>query len=294
MITSTFEYANTVCSRKITATYRRFVMWAIILSVVLVYTASATKKGESVADRLLANGINVNELSTVREAAVSESRHIRILCIQYLASLDEDVSHHLIDDELRVRVEVAKLLVGKPARDAGLTTMTKDYERLISNGMASDRQTFLNLRSQISEDRSLINALEVGKVLAMYGDNRAVKLAQFAVEHAPLEAQRYRAIWILETVLRSEATLAKMGLPTTSNMKSSIKATLTQCAENERDEFVVKQLIASMGRVGGREALDILSSIEHAANQSPSIQKRVRAAAHKIKEAEKTPDSPKK
>ena len=294
MITSTFECANTVCSRKIAATCHRFVMWAIILSVVLVYTANATKKGESVADRLLANGINVNELSTVREAAVSESRHVRILCIQYLASLGEDVSHHLIDDELRVRVEVAKLLVGTPARDAGLTTMKKDYERLISNGMASDRQTFLNLRSQISEDRSLINALEVGKVLAMYGDNRAVKLAQFAVEHAPLEAQRYRAIWILETVLRSEATLAKMGLPTTSNMKSSIKATLTQCAENERDEFVVKQLIASMGRVGGREALDILSSIEHAANQSPSIQKRVRAAARKIKEAEKTPDSPEK
>lgn len=232
----------------------KFMIISLLVMFMLVFTQALPLYGgkieEPIADQLAVRGIDVKQLEQVKKAAESEAQHIRILCIRYLASIKEEIASYLKDPNLPVKIKVAGLLADD-GRDDGLSVMIEDYNALIYNGMDKDQETFLKMRDLITADRSLILALDVGRVLAKLGDFRCLKLAALAITNASLEAQRYRAVWVLESVM-------------TSARSTKEKATnaLIDSAEKEGSSLVLKQIIGSMVRLGGEDALEVLSAIE--------------------------------
>lgn len=233
----------------------KFTFIYILLMFMLVVTHAlplyGNKREEPVADQLAARGIDVKQLEQVKSAAESDTQHIRILCIRYLASIKEEIAFYLKDPNLPVRIKVAELLADD-GRDDGLSVMIEDYKALVQNGMDKDQKTFLGLRSTITADRSLVHALDVGRVLAKLGDFRCLKLAELALVNASLEAQRYRAVWVLESIMRTSAGAAK----------EKAKTALIDSIEKEESTLVLQQIIGSMARLRGVDALEVLSSIE--------------------------------
>lgn len=245
---------NAVLIYVTTITMAKFVIISLLVMFMLVFTQALPLYGdkieEPIADQLAVRGIDVKQLEQVKKAAESEAQHIRILCIRYLASIKEEIASYLKDPNLPVRIKVAGLLADD-GRDDGLSVMIKDYNELVYNGMDKDQETFLKLRDLITADRSLVHALEVGRVLAKLGDFRCLKLAELAITNASLEAQRYRAVWVLESFM----TTARAA-------KEKAINSLIDSVEKEESSLVLKQIIGSMVRLGGVDALEVLSAIE--------------------------------
>ena len=230
---------------------KNYLLLIFILSLYFTSTVYASKQGWLFSERLDAYGININQLDDIKmEAEANSSYNARILCVQYLASIGHEITPYLKDRNMKVRVAVADLLADI-GRDEGLPIMIEDYNDLTSNHMDKDKETFLSLAKSIATDGSLIKALEVAKVLAKLGDLRCLKLAELSLKYAPSEAQRYRAIFVFEAI---------MDFLKDTNKK--VKSALFANAREEKSLIVLQLLAGSMGRVGGNEALEVLSVIE--------------------------------
>ena len=231
--------------------FKIYLLLIFILSLYFTSTVYASKQDLPFSVKLNAYGIDINQLDDIKiEAEANSSYNARIICVQYLASIGHEITPYLKDRNMKVRVAVADLLADI-GRDEGLPIMIEDYNDLTSNHMDKDKETFLNLAKSITSDGSLTKALKVAKVLAKLGDLRCLELAELSLKYAPLAAQRYRAIWVLAAIMDF--------LKDTNN---KLKSVLFANAREEKRLIVLQLMISSMGRVGGNDAIEILSVIE--------------------------------
>lgn len=214
-------------------------------------TVLATKIVEESLDTQLRNqGVDPTDMALVKSTAKSnESFYLRELAIRYLASQNADIGDYLSDTNVEVRITVAELLFDAGSED-GMAVMVKDFKQLTRSGIALDREHFLRLRDDATRDSSLIRALEVAKVLAKGGDMRGLKLAALAAVDAPLEAQRYRAVWVLEESLRQ-----------TRKAHDEAMSAFSKAASTEPDHIVINMIVAAMLRLQGEDARTIIVQI---------------------------------
>ncbi|MCL2639612.1 MAG: hypothetical protein FWD53_02085 [Phycisphaerales bacterium] len=213
-------------------------------------TALAEKAIEPLDAQLRNQGVDPADMAVVKSTAKSnESFYLRELAIRYLASQNVDIGDYLSDKNVEVRITVAELLFDAGSED-GMAVMVKDFKQLTRSGIALDRERFLKLRDDATRDSSLIRALEVAKVLAKGGDMRGLKLATLAAVDAPLEAQRYRAVWVLEESLRQ-----------TRKAHDEAMSAFSKAASTEPDHIVINMIVAAMLRLQGEDARTIIVQI---------------------------------
>lgn len=231
-----------------TSTVRRIVI--CLLMVQLGGTAAlADIREDPLPVQLQRKGVDTTNATAVANAAKTGDPVLRILAIRYQASENVDIVPYLTDPDFDVRVRVADLLASTGKKN-GLQVMAEDFDFFTKNGMARDAQTFLALRNKVTGDRTLVQALDAATVLAKMGDFRGQTLAEMTLANAPLEAQRYRAVEVMENIISVSRTA-----------KDRAVKSLEDAARKDESSIVVQMIIAAMLRDGGTEAAQILTKV---------------------------------
>ncbi|MEE9296704.1 MAG: HEAT repeat domain-containing protein [Phycisphaerae bacterium] len=210
------------------------------------------------------------------ETALGASDHtVRKLAVLLLAERYGErsvprIKQMLGDEHLQVRIATAREL-RKLGDEGGLDQMRVDWQSLLRPGGQEPHDALF----QEANAAPLADLMDISLVLAESGDNRGYRLAELTALNGALEAQRYRAIWVLTEIARtSRERLAQHGL--------NPGAVLEKVAGSERSDLVQKQLLGAMSRFSKELDPALLARVIRALASSPHASEELRNRAREL------------
>lgn len=268
----------TVYDRRLLSRYH--VGWIVALLLLfgiarVVPTAYADIRVPPLNERLQSLGYPCDTLGQIETALGATDHTVRRLAVLLLAERYAErsvprIAESLRDEHLQVRIAAARAL-RKHGDKSGLQPMRVAWERLSSPPVGKGEDALF----QEANAAQLADVMDVALALAEFGDNRGYRLAELTALKGPLEAQRYRAIWVLTEIARtSRGKVGQDGL--------NPGVVLQKMAGSEKSELVQKQLLAAMSRF--RKELDPVVAVRviEALAASPYASEELRNRAREL------------
>lgn len=259
---------------RVSRSYLSGVVAAIVVFMIgfAVPSVQATKGVRPLRERLESHGYPCHTLMQIEEALEGSSVVARMLAVQLLAERYAErsvprIMEMLGDEHLQVRITAARELQ-KLGDEGGLKQMRRDWQTLLGTEPEDD----LFQKHNVAR---LVDLMDVALALVELGDGRGYSVTERTALNGPLEAQRYRAIWV---VTKYAAGTIEGGEQDALNAG----ATLRKVAASEKSETVQNQLLAAMFRLGKDLDQALVATIIQTLGTSPHASKGVRSWARAL------------
>jgi hypothetical protein len=207
--------------------------------------------------RLQQGGYQTDTSEGIISATKSKSSFERHIALELLAERSPKeainvLKQSLNDEAITVRRAAAHLL-GTLGDKSGLEQMQKDFEEFIPKEEEPNDPNILKDSKKLekwkaTQDWYAGTALEIGKVLAEYGDFRAYELA---VKEGLSDASS-------ATKSRSAVVLGEIGKRASGRLKEDAVAVLCRMAESEKAPTVFREVWRMADEIGGGVEIQIL------------------------------------